>query len=75
MFESLNNPQKIYLNFNANKIRWLSDSKIVPSDFFCLGSAENSVSFIFRQIKFNSVIFFSLAKRFSLETQSESGRF
>ncbi|RNA16404.1 Nucleoporin Nup43 [Brachionus plicatilis] len=41
MFENKNKLEKIYLNYNASKVRWLSDSSITPSDFFCLGSAEN----------------------------------
>lgn len=66
MFENLNNPQKIYLNFNANKVRWLSDSKIAPSDFFCLGSAENAVNFIYRYFFLNNSNIFALKQSVSV---------
>jgi hypothetical protein len=42
--EILNRPQEIYLNFNANKIRWLGDSKVSHTNIFCIGSGENLVS-------------------------------
>ncbi len=46
--ENSNRPQEIYLNFNANKIRWLRDSNISPTNIFCIGSCENLVNeFIF----------------------------
>ena len=37
-------PQKTYINFNANKVRWLADSKISPTNVFCIGSGENVVN-------------------------------
>jgi len=32
------------LNYNANKVRWLTDTQLTPSDMFVLGSSENVVS-------------------------------
>jgi hypothetical protein len=32
------------LNFNANKIRWLTESKVSATDIFCIGSGENLVN-------------------------------
>ncbi len=32
------------LNFNANKVRWLADSQLTPTDTLVLGSGENVVS-------------------------------
>jgi len=43
--DSTNKPERIYLNFNANKIRWLAESKITPSNVFCIGSGESLVCF------------------------------
>lgn len=40
--ENLLNAQKRNLNFNGNKIRWLADTKITPTDTFVIGSGENS---------------------------------
>lgn len=36
-------PEKVFLDFNASKVRWLTNSKIHPTDLFCLGSGENEV--------------------------------
>ncbi|CAF0775441.1 unnamed protein product [Brachionus calyciflorus] len=41
MYENLNKPEQIYLNFNASKVRWLSNSKVMPTNLFCIGSGEN----------------------------------
>jgi hypothetical protein len=41
--------QQIFLNFNANKIRWIADSNIINSDTFCVSGGENKVGwFIFK---------------------------
>jgi len=42
LHENLLNTEKIHLNFNANKIRWLTDSKISSTDTFCIGSGEKA---------------------------------
>lgn len=34
-------PEKVFLDFEASKVRWLSNSKIMPTSLFCLGSCEN----------------------------------
>lgn len=44
MYNTLDKPEQIFLNFNANKIRWLSESKITPTNLFCIGSGENIVT-------------------------------
>ena len=50
LHENLLNTEKIHLNFNANKIRWLTDSKISSTDTFCIGSGEKAVSIFFSRI-------------------------
>lgn len=35
--------QKVNLDFNGSKIRWLTDLKITPTDTFCIGSTEKRV--------------------------------
>ena len=44
MMNDDNQNVKHNLNFNANKIRWLADSKLNPTDTFVIGSGENAVS-------------------------------
>ena len=41
--ENLLNTQKQCLNFNANKIRWLTDSQTTPTDTFVIGAGEKAV--------------------------------
>lgn len=48
MINDINKPEQIHLNFNASKIRWLSSSKIAPTNVFCIGSGENLVIFHFQ---------------------------
>ena len=44
--------QKVNLDFNGSKIRWLTDSKVTPTDTFCIGSNEKRVLlFIFISAK------------------------
>lgn len=38
------NYQKVNLDFSASKIRWLTDSKVTPTDTFCIGSTEKRVT-------------------------------
>ena len=49
MHENLLNTQSVYLKHNPNKVRWLTESKITPTDLFCIGSGENSVIYFFAQ--------------------------
>jgi hypothetical protein len=41
--EYITEPQHVYLNKNANKIRWLSDTKLSQTELFCIGFGENQV--------------------------------
>jgi len=36
-----NQSHQIYLNFNASKIRWLTDSNVATTSVFAIGSGEN----------------------------------
>lgn len=42
MNENLLNTERYNLNFNANKIRWLTESQITSTDTFVVGSGEGS---------------------------------
>ena len=42
MNENLLSAERHNLNFNGNKIRWLTDSQITPTDKFVIGSGERS---------------------------------
>ena len=65
MFESsLSKSQNFFINFNANKVRWLADSKISPSNVFCVGSGENVV-FCLKDIIFKCLI--NVIKKIRLE--------
>lgn len=43
MNENLLNTEKQHLTFNANKVRWLTDSQTAPADTFVIGSGEKAV--------------------------------
>lgn len=43
MNENLLNTDKQHLTFNANKVRWLTDSQTTPADTFVIGSGEKAV--------------------------------
>ncbi len=43
MQDRSNSCQKVNLEFNGNKIRWLADSNVTPTNTFCIGSGEKRV--------------------------------
>lgn len=42
MNENLLNTERQHLTFNANKVRWLTDSQTTPADTFVIGSGEKA---------------------------------